>query len=58
MEALAEAGVVVPLRALAVPDRFIEQGDTATQLHELGLDSAGIAAAARELVAARPRTGS
>ncbi len=58
MEALSEAGVVVPLRALAVPDRFIEQGDTTKQLHELGLDSAGIAAAARELVAARPRTGS
>ncbi len=56
MEALCEAGVVVPVRALAVPDRFLEQGNPAAQLHALGLDSAGIAAAARALATAR--TGS
>jgi len=53
MEALAEAGVVVPVRALAVPDRFIEHGNPAQQLCELGLDAPGIAAAARALAASR-----
>jgi 1-deoxy-D-xylulose-5-phosphate synthase len=53
MEALAEAGVVVPMRCLALPDRPIEQGDPTKQLAALGLDSAGIAAAARQLAAAR-----
>ena len=53
LEALAEAGVAVPVRILAVPDVLIEQGNPTNQLHRLGLDAPGIAAAARELVAAR-----
>ncbi len=57
MEALAEAGVTVPVRSLAVPDRFVEHGDPAQQLHTLGLDSEGIAAAVRGLAAARARAG-
>jgi 1-deoxy-D-xylulose-5-phosphate synthase len=56
METLAEAGVVVPVRALSVPDRFIEHGNSAKQLAELGLDTPGIAAAARLLAAARARS--
>jgi 1-deoxy-D-xylulose-5-phosphate synthase len=55
MEALSQAGVVVPVRSLAVPDRFIEHGNPTKQLAEIGLDTAGIAAAARQLVAARTR---
>jgi 1-deoxy-D-xylulose-5-phosphate synthase len=55
MEALSEAGVVVPVRALAVPDRPVEHGNPAKQLALLGLDAAGIAAAARALAAARTR---
>ena len=58
MEALAEAGVAVPVRALSAPDRFVEHGSTAAQLHAMGLDCAGIAAAARDLAAARPRPAS
>lgn len=53
MEVLAEAGVAVPLRALCVPDRFVEHGSPTAQLHAMGLDCAGIAAAARELAASR-----
>jgi 1-deoxy-D-xylulose-5-phosphate synthase len=51
LEALAAAGVAVPVRVLAIPDRLIEHGDTQAILAELGLDAAGIAAAAFELVA-------
>jgi 1-deoxy-D-xylulose-5-phosphate synthase len=53
MEALAEAGVVAPVRVLAVPDQFIEHGNCAKQLAEFGLDVPGIAAAARALSASR-----
>ena len=42
----------------ASTNRMIEQGNPAKQLAELGLDAVGIAAAARELAAARARTGS
>jgi 1-deoxy-D-xylulose-5-phosphate synthase len=56
MEALSEAGVVVPVRALSVPDRPMEHGNPAKQLALLGLDAAGIAAAARAVAAARTRS--
>jgi 1-deoxy-D-xylulose-5-phosphate synthase len=58
MEALAAAGVAVPVRSLALPDRFVEHGSSGQQLAEMGLDSAGIASAARELAASRPRSDS
>ncbi len=58
MEALAAAGVAVPVRCLALPDRFVEHGSSGQQLAEMGLDSAGIASAARELAASRQRSGS
>jgi 1-deoxy-D-xylulose-5-phosphate synthase len=51
LEALAAADVMVPVRVLAIPDRLIEHGDPAAILAELGLDAAGIAAAAAHLVA-------
>jgi 1-deoxy-D-xylulose-5-phosphate synthase len=51
LEALAEAGVRVPTRCLAIPDRLVEHGDPAELRHELGLDRDGIAAAVRTLLA-------
>ena len=50
LEALAAAGVQVPVRSLAVPDQLMEHGDAALQRAEIGLDAAGIAAAIRALV--------
>ena len=47
---LAQAGVAVPVRVLAVADRVIEHGSPAEILAELGLDAAGIARGARELL--------
>jgi len=55
MEALARAGVPVPLRALALPDQTIEHGKPGAQLAACGLDAEGIAAAVRELAAVRSR---
>jgi 1-deoxy-D-xylulose-5-phosphate synthase len=42
MEALAEAGVTVPVLPLGLPDEFIEHGDVAKLLALCGLDAAGI----------------
>jgi 1-deoxy-D-xylulose-5-phosphate synthase len=47
LRSLAEARVAAPSVTLGIPDRIVEQGDPDAQLVELGLDSAGIAAAAR-----------
>ncbi len=55
LEALAEGGVAVPARCLAVPDRLVEHGNPARQLSALGLDTQGIARAVRELVERKPR---
>ncbi len=44
-EALAAAGVDVPLLHLGLPDRFLEHGEPAAVIAECGLDAAGIAAA-------------
>jgi 1-deoxy-D-xylulose-5-phosphate synthase len=57
LEALAGQGVQVPTRLLAVPDELVEHGDPAAQLARFGLDAAGIAAAARALLAGRRRAG-
>ncbi len=50
LEALGAAGVAVPVRVLGVPDQVIEHGSPGEILAELGLDAAGIARAARELL--------
>jgi len=50
LEALARAGVSVPSRCLAIPDQIVEHGDPDAIRAELGLDAAGIARAARELL--------
>jgi 1-deoxy-D-xylulose-5-phosphate synthase len=54
LEALAEAGIEVPVRCLAIPDRIVEHGDSGEIRAELGLDAAGIAAAVRGLLAEHP----
>jgi 1-deoxy-D-xylulose-5-phosphate synthase len=43
-EALATAGVQLPLLSLGLPDRFIEHGDPVKLLAMQGLDGAGILA--------------
>jgi 1-deoxy-D-xylulose-5-phosphate synthase len=50
LEALAEAGVAVPLQRLGLPDRFIEHGAQSLLLHKFSLDAEGVAEAARELL--------
>ena len=55
LEALADAGIAVPARCLAVPDRLVEHGNPARQLSALGLDAQGIARAVREVVERKPR---
>ncbi|GAA5234978.1 1-deoxy-D-xylulose-5-phosphate synthase [Verticiella sediminum] len=47
-EVLGEAGVVLPLLQLGLPDRFIDHGDQATLLAGLGLDATGIERAIRQ----------
>jgi len=54
LELLAEAGVQVPTRCLAIPDELIEHGDSTAIRSELGLDAAGIARAVRGLLAENP----
>jgi len=47
LEALAEAGVTLPVLQLGLPDAFIDHGDQAALLAGLGLDAAGIERAIR-----------
>jgi 1-deoxy-D-xylulose-5-phosphate synthase len=54
LELLAEAGVDARTRRLAIPDRLIEHGDPEGLRAALGLDGAGIAAAALELLEPDP----
>ena len=53
LEALADAGVRLPVRRVAVPDRLIEHGDPGRLKSQLGLDAEGIVAAARAALADR-----
>jgi 1-deoxy-D-xylulose-5-phosphate synthase len=46
LELLADAGVLVPVRVLGLPDRYLEHGAQAGLLSSFGLDAAGVAAAA------------
>ncbi len=56
-ELLGEAGVVMPVLQLGLPDRFIDHGDQAALLAGVGLDAAGVTASIRarfaELLTAR-----
>ncbi len=54
LEALAEAGLAVPVLTLGLPDRFIEHGDPAKLLAQCGLDAAGIEQAVVKRFGARP----
>jgi len=42
LEALAAAGLQVPVLQLGLPDRFVEHGDPVRLMHECGLDAEGI----------------
>ncbi|HET9052059.1 MAG TPA: 1-deoxy-D-xylulose-5-phosphate synthase, partial [Candidatus Dormibacteraeota bacterium] len=53
LELLAAAGVQVPVRVLGLPDAYLEHGAQATLLSAFGLDAAGVAAAAREVIGDR-----
>ena len=50
LEALADAGVSVPVKRLGLPDRFLEHGAQQLLLSKLGLDAQGVAADARDLL--------
>ncbi len=50
LEALAAAGVAVPVHCLAIPDHIIEHADPVAVRAALGLDAEGIARAARGLL--------
>jgi 1-deoxy-D-xylulose-5-phosphate synthase len=50
LEAVNDAGGHAgPIKRLGIPDRFVEHGERAELMAELGLDAAGIAAACRQL---------
>ncbi len=57
-EALAAEGLAKPLLMLGLPDRFIDHGDQAQLLRELGLDAAGIESSIRERFGMASGTGS
>ncbi|MFN3649682.1 MAG: 1-deoxy-D-xylulose-5-phosphate synthase [Armatimonadota bacterium] len=54
LEMLQDHGCQVPVRRLGIPDRFIEHGKREKLLELLGLDGAGVARSARELVRGIP----
>jgi 1-deoxy-D-xylulose-5-phosphate synthase len=54
LEALAEAGLSIPVLNLGLPDQFIEHGDPAKLLSMCGLDAAGIEQAILKRFGARP----
>ena len=53
-EALAAAGIAVPVLHLGLPDHFVDHGDPAFLLAHVGLDAKGIAAAVAARLDARP----
>ncbi|MDP9045941.1 MAG: 1-deoxy-D-xylulose-5-phosphate synthase [Pseudomonadota bacterium] len=53
-EALAAAGIQVPVLMLGLPDEFIEHGDPAKLMAACGLDAAGIEQAISRRFATRP----
>ena len=58
LEAVNDTGVHAgPIKRLGIPDRFVEHGERAELLADLGLDAAGIAAACRQLAGRVPHAG-
>lgn len=53
-EALAEAGIEIPVLSLGLPDEFVEHGDPAKLLALCGLDAAGIEQAILKRFGAKP----
>jgi len=53
-EALAAAGIAVPVLALGLPDEFVEHGDPAKLLAMCGLDAAGIEQSILKRFGAKP----
>ena len=53
LELLADEGVAVPVRCLAIPDELMEHGDTDVLLEKVGLDSKGIVEAAATMLRTR-----
>jgi 1-deoxy-D-xylulose-5-phosphate synthase len=53
-EALNEAGLLVPVLALGLPDEFIEHGDPVKLMAMCGLDAAGIEQSILKRFGARP----
>ena len=56
LEALADAGLTVPVHCLGIPDRLVEHGDPDQQRAQMGLDREGIARAAREVAGRRTKS--
>jgi len=54
LELLAEKGVTASVKLVGMPDRFIEHGDAKSLRRIVGIDAGGIAAAAQELLQAKP----
>ena len=54
LEALAAAGVQIPVLVLGLPDSFVEHGDPAKLLALCGLDAAGIEQSIRKRFAIKP----
>ncbi len=54
LEALAEAGLSIPVLVLGLPDEFIEHGEHGKLLARCGLDAAGIEQSILKRFAARP----
>jgi 1-deoxy-D-xylulose-5-phosphate synthase len=55
LEAVNDAGIHAgPIVRLGLPDRFVEHGERAELLADLGLDASGIAAACRRLAGRDP----
>jgi 1-deoxy-D-xylulose-5-phosphate synthase len=45
LEYLSQAGLNTPVLTLGLPDEFVDHGDQALLMKQLGLDAAGIQAA-------------
>lgn len=56
LELLAQNRLAIPVSCMGVPDIFVRHGKPEILRHELGLSPEGIAARARELIAARENT--
>ncbi|MDE2094531.1 MAG: 1-deoxy-D-xylulose-5-phosphate synthase [Burkholderiales bacterium] len=54
LESLAEAGILIPVLMLGLPDEFIEHGDPAKLMSMCGLDAAGIEQSILQRFGARP----